>query len=78
MDVVSPAAAALDTHLQAVELLRDPSHARDYRISEWSELLERAGFRMDRVESWRLRMEFATWTERMRTPPGAVAAIRAL
>ena len=29
-DVFAPPLAAADTHLQAVELLRDPSHVRDY------------------------------------------------
>src|SRR5262249_19595016 len=43
VDVVAPAAAVLDTHLQAVELFRDPSHVRDYRVAEWVAALERAG-----------------------------------
>ncbi len=32
---MSPGRAALDTHLQAVELLRDTSHVRDYSAGEW-------------------------------------------
>lgn len=34
IDVVSPEHAVFDTHLQTVELLRDPSHVRDYTVSE--------------------------------------------
>lgn len=78
IDVVAPAAAALDTHLQAVELLRDPSHARDHRVSEWTGLLERAGFGIGEVRTWRLRMDFAAWVKRIGTPPESIAAIRAL
>ena len=35
---------AQDTFLQTIELLRDPSHVRDYRISEWRDMLAAAGF----------------------------------
>lgn len=78
IDAVSPQAPMLDTHLQAVELLRDPSHARDYRTSEWTAALEEAGFRIEEAGSWRLRLDFASWTARMNTPPENAAAIRSL
>ncbi|MBP0614900.1 class I SAM-dependent methyltransferase [Jiella mangrovi] len=78
VDVVGPPVAALDSHLQAVELLRDPSHVRDYRPSEWTAMLEEAGFRINEVQTWKLRMEFASWTTRIATPPASVAAIRSL
>ena len=39
VDVIAPALAAADTHLQAVEVLRDPSHGRDYSIACHSALL---------------------------------------
>jgi len=78
LDAASPGPAALDTHLQAVELLRDTSHVRDYTIAEWTCAVERAGFAVEAIRRHRLRMEFATWTERMRTPPAQVEAVRAL
>jgi ubiquinone/menaquinone biosynthesis C-methylase UbiE len=78
VDVVAPDLAAADSHLQAVELLRDPSHGRDYRIGEWRAMLDAAGFAIVAVEPARLRMDFAVWTARMRTPPVQIAAIRAL
>ncbi|SDM16694.1 Ubiquinone/menaquinone biosynthesis C-methylase UbiE [Methylobacterium phyllostachyos] len=77
-DAVAPEDPLLDTHLQAVELLRDPSHVRDYRVSEWRAMLEAAGFAPGAVMTSRPRMEFASWIARMRTPPVHVAAIRAL
>jgi ubiquinone/menaquinone biosynthesis C-methylase UbiE len=78
VDVISPGPPLLDTHLQAVELLRDPSHARDYSPAEWLQSLTRAGFAVSAIHTWRLRTEFAQWTARMRTPDVLAKAIRAL
>jgi len=78
VDAVAPGRAAADTHLQAVELLRDTSHVRDYSPGEWLAALGRAGFDGGAVRTWRLRLDFASWTARMRTPDANRAAIRAL
>lgn len=78
IDVVSPAAAALDTHLQTVELLRDTSHVRDYTAAAWFGALDHAGFAVRASQAFRLRMDFATWTARMRTPEMNAKMIRAL
>lgn len=78
IDVVAPSRALLDSHLQAVELLRDTSHVRDYTIAEWTSAVERAGFTVEAVRRLRLRMAFASWTERMRTPAAQIEAVRAL
>lgn len=77
-DVIAPPFAAADTHLQAVELLRDPSHVRDYSEVEWQAALVRAGFAIGAITRGRLRMDFADWTARMRTTPDRAAAIRCL
>lgn len=77
-DVIAPPSAAADTHLQAVELLRDPSHVRDYSEAEWRAMLAQAGFSVSAVTKGRLRMDFADWTKRMRTPLDRAAAIRTL
>jgi ubiquinone/menaquinone biosynthesis C-methylase UbiE len=78
VDAISPGGALLDTHLQAVELLRDPSHVRDYTAAEWCAALARAGFAVRATRAWRLRMEFATWIARMRTAQVHVEAIASL
>ena len=78
IDIVSPGAAALDTHLQAVELLRDVSHVRDYSVAEWRAMLRDAGFAVEGCETWRLRMDFAVWTARIGTPAPLAEAIRLL
>ena len=68
--------ALFDTMLQTVEILRDASHVRDYRLSEWIALLQAAGFAVGDSDRWRLPMVFDTWVARMRTPELRVAAIR--
>jgi SAM-dependent methyltransferase len=78
IDAVSPGRPLLDTHLQAIELLRDPSHVRDYTIGEWASAVERAGFDVTAVKRLRLRMDFASWTARMLTPQLQADAVRAL
>jgi SAM-dependent methyltransferase len=77
-DAVAPEAPLLDTFIQSIELLRDPSHVRDYRVSEWQAKLAAAGFRPGAVTRRRLRLDFASWIQRMRTPPLHAEAIRAL
>jgi len=78
VDVIAPEAALLDTVLQTVEILRDPSHVRDCRLSEWRRLLNEAGFTVTDIHGWKLTMEFASWVSRMATPPERVAALHAV
>ena len=77
-DAYSPGEALLDTHLQAIELLRDHSHVRDYSLPQWLGALARAGFAIEGCRTSRLRLDFSTWIARMRTPEDNVKAIRAL
>lgn len=78
IDVVAPPEALHDTHLQAWELLRDPSHVRDHALSQWRRALSEAGFVPGAVALRRLRLDFTAWIARMRTPDGDAAAIRRL
>jgi SAM-dependent methyltransferase len=78
IDAVAPESPLADTVLQTVELLRDASHVRDYRLSEWAAMLADAGFaRPDaaQVSTWKLRMMFGDWVARMRTPEVRVRAL---
>jgi len=78
VDAASPGKPLLDTHLQAVEVLRDPSHVRNYTCAEWMAALGRAGFAVGEMRAARVKIAFAVWAERMQTPEIAVAAIRRL
>jgi ubiquinone/menaquinone biosynthesis C-methylase UbiE len=78
IDIIAPETALFDTTLQAVELLRDASHVRDYRRSEWSAMLSDAAFEFECRSQWKLVMQFNEWIARMQTPPERVQAIRSL
>ena len=78
MDTISPGTALLDTYLQSVELIRDPSHVRDYSTAEWLNALAAAGFTPKSVITRRVRLDFDAWVTRMATPAPQVTAIRAL
>ncbi len=78
VDTVSPGPAALDTFLQTIELLRDTSHVRNRSRAEWEAALAASGLVAEAVTPFRLRLDFASWVARMRTPPALVAAIRAV
>jgi SAM-dependent methyltransferase len=78
IDTVSPGVPLLDTFLQTIELLRDPSHGRNYSLAEWHQALAQARLAAQASQVRRLRLDFASWVARMNTPPVHVAAMRSL
>jgi ubiquinone/menaquinone biosynthesis C-methylase UbiE len=78
-DVISPDNPTADTYMNAIEVMRDPSHVRDHRVDQWQEMFERAGFvEFAELGRWPLRMLLETWTTRMNTPAATAAEIRRL
>lgn len=77
-DCVAPEVAVLDTFLQTFEMLRDPSHVRDYSVSEWAEISAQAGLAVTGVTRRRLPLDFAQWIMRQRVPAVREDAIRDL
>ncbi len=77
-DIVAPESPTADTFLQAFELLRDRSHVRDFRISEWDDMLTKTGFTPQLLDEWRMQIEFTRWTTRMATPQPKIAMIETL
>ena len=78
IDVVAPEDPLLDTYLQTVEMLRDPSHVRDFAPREWETALAAGGFQLAKTKAHRIRLEFATWIARIGTPAVLADAILAL
>jgi SAM-dependent methyltransferase len=78
VDTIAPDDDALDEFINEVELVRDPSHAHDYRLSEWADALAGFGLRYELLGRWDLPLDFATWTARVGAPPAAVARLEAL
>jgi len=78
IDIVGASMPLFDTHLQAIELIRDPSHVRNYSLTEWANQLTRAGLVIAGHRTWRLRIEFDSWVARMETPADRVAVLHSL
>ena len=78
IDVAAPQPALLDTWLQSLELLRDPSHLRDYTVAEWERQTRQAGFRPGRPSLHKLRLDFTSWVGRINTPEIHIQALRSL
>jgi hypothetical protein len=64
IDTMAPEDGALDTFMNALELLRDASHVRDARESEWRALLQQNGFEVTGARAWRIDLETSDWLER--------------
>jgi SAM-dependent methyltransferase len=78
IDTVAPEDPALDTFYNAVELLRDRSHVRNCRVTEWKRMLDGAGFVPETLLEFTIELDGASWVQRSQTPANMVAAIRAL
>lgn len=78
MDIASPGQPVLDIFLQTVEMLRDPSHVRDYSQGEWLRMVNDSGLTVKQLVSDRLSLEFSSWVARMKTPQELISAIRLL
>jgi SAM-dependent methyltransferase len=78
IDVIAPEMPLFDTSLQVIEFLRDASHVRDYRVSEWVAMQRDAGFSEPTVICWKLPLDFKSWIARIGTPPARVAALQAV
>jgi SAM-dependent methyltransferase len=81
IDVLAPETPLMDTVLQTLEILRDESHVRDYRGSEWQAMLEAATFGATRpavamADRWKLPMQFDSWVARIGTAPPRIAALK--
>ena len=77
-DVLGFSDYVCDTYLNAIELLRDPSHVRDFTLAEWETFFAGAGFELEVVFPYRIFLDFEEWTERMATPQASRVAIRGL
>jgi SAM-dependent methyltransferase len=78
LDLLGEDSPLVDTHFQALELIRDPSHVRDYTAAEWQGLLRAAGFRTQQFHTWPIRLEFQPWVERMAVPAERIALLKAM
>jgi SAM-dependent methyltransferase len=78
VDSISPEDPAADTFLNAIELLRDPSHVRNHRVSEWLAWFGELGLAAEHVRTFPTFLDFEDWTARMNTPEHERAQLRRL
>jgi ubiquinone/menaquinone biosynthesis C-methylase UbiE len=78
IDLTGASSPLLDTHLQALELARDPSHVRSYTEPEWLSFFQAASFDARIEQKWRLATEFSSWVSRIGTSAERIVAIRSL
>jgi ubiquinone/menaquinone biosynthesis C-methylase UbiE len=76
IDVLSPENPLFDTALQTVEILRDCSHVRDYRESEWYAMFRAANFSGPTTVRWKLPMQFDAWVARIGTSAARIDALK--
>jgi len=74
-DSISPKEPELESFINELEVLRDPSHLHNYRISEWLTLLGEAGLTATVRREWGSVLDVPSWTQRMQTPPEDVERI---
>ncbi|RYG47574.1 methyltransferase domain-containing protein [bacterium] len=79
-DTVSPDDGASDLALDRIERLRDPSHVRNYTLTEWRTKLAAAGFRIESETTGYFgdgtEMNIEGWMERIGTPIENRALVR--
>ena len=75
IDTFAPDDDELDAFFNEVEVRRDPTHVRDYRISEWLSWLGELGLEIDVVEQFDKLHEFDDWATRSRMTPSDRTAL---
>jgi ubiquinone/menaquinone biosynthesis C-methylase UbiE len=78
VDSISPEEPEADAFLHEIEILRDPSHVRNMRLSQWIVLLNEASFTVKSAREAGTFLDIPSWTQRMRTPAESVATIERL
>ncbi|GAA4999147.1 class I SAM-dependent methyltransferase [Acinetobacter puyangensis] len=78
IDILGSDIPMFDTFLQSIEFIRDPSHVRDYSLSEWTNLCEYTNFDIARIEQQKLALDFQAWVRRMDTAPEQIQTLHFL
>ena len=81
-DTSVPENAELDRQINEIEILRDPSHVRNYRPSEWRTMLMAVGLAVVDEEAGYYdegdKMDFDQWTRRIGTSAQNVSLLQQL
>jgi SAM-dependent methyltransferase len=78
IDTVAPDDPALDSLVNALELLRDPTHGRNLRLDQWRAAFTAAGLEVVGERHWPIIIETVSWFARAQTEAWRAEAARAL
>lgn len=78
IDSVVPGEPSLDTYLNGIEKVRDPSHVRSYRVEEWLEFLAGAGLLLLQSASLWKTHSFPEWVARTGQPKAVQKEVEAM
>jgi len=80
VDSSAPEDDDLDREINEIEVLRDNSHIRNYKPSEWHAMVEAASLEVVHehvgLHTEGFKMDFDDWVQRIRTPEAEVAELR--
>lgn len=76
VDNIAPEDDELDQFINSVEKLRDPSHFREHRLSEWERFFADAGFQYEAAYQFVTPIDREDWLRRMRVPTDAAEEVR--
>jgi ubiquinone/menaquinone biosynthesis C-methylase UbiE len=76
VDNVAPEDDELDAFINEVDKRRDPSHCREYRLSEWTAFFAAAGLTFTVAREFVTPIDREDWLERMNVPPPVAEELR--
>lgn len=76
VDTISPEDNEADNLVNEFESIRDPSHMRNYKQSEWCELAQSAGKEIQLMKTRSKRLNLQDWMDRMSVSPENQAILR--
>ena len=77
-DSLSPLDAELDTFINHIEVVRDPTHIRSYNLTEWNEFVCAAGLSIQETLIYRKGHDIKNWLERAGVTDSITAEVYAL
>lgn len=71
-DVVCPKNQEVAEFFHELEVIRDPSHLRDFSVTEWQSLFEKNNCAQLQAETKLFPLQIKAWAKRVETPPEGI------
>jgi SAM-dependent methyltransferase len=76
VDNIAPEDDELDRFINDVERMRDPSHVREYRLTEWEQFFRDAGLAYEVALQLTMPIDREDWLRRMNVPDDVAIEVR--